>query len=134
MGGKNSLNLETLQHKRGKPSTEQHRHHDDTERGGKDKLPSLVLSVPDRQGEGYGPPQARKHQHVLETEADLLGAAQVEQEGEHIDVYQSAGENSNLVRESRKWSISKLQIFKHSTIKVEIFKGSIYISRILINS
>ena len=92
----NSLNLQTLEHKRGQPSAEEHRHHDDAERGGEDELPLGILRVADGQGEGNGPPQPRKHQHVLEAEADLLGASQVQEEGEHVDVDQTAGKDGHL--------------------------------------
>lgn len=97
----NSLNLEALEHKRGKPSTKQHSHHDNAEGGGKDELSGGVLCIPDGQGKGNGPSEPSKHQHVLETETDLLSASQVQDEGEHVDVDQSAGKNGHLVTRLR---------------------------------
>lgn len=43
--------------------------------------------------------QTCKHHHVLEVGADLVSTAQVQQEGERIDVRRSAQKHSQLGRE-----------------------------------
>lgn len=73
-----SLDPEALQHQGGETATEEHRYHDNTQSGGKDELPLLVLSVADGKGKSNGTSQSSEHQHVLETEADLLGSGQVQ--------------------------------------------------------
>lgn len=42
-----------------------------------------------------------KHHHVLEVSFDLVPSAQVEQEGERVDVEGSADEDGDLTREVR---------------------------------
>lgn len=69
------LDTETLQYEGGEPATEQHRYHDNAQSGGEDELSLLVLRVSDGQGKSNGTSQPSKHQHVLDTEADLLGSA-----------------------------------------------------------
>ncbi len=138
-----SLYLEALQHERGEPSTEEDRNHDDAEGGGEDELALRVLGVAYGESEGNGPPQPRKHQHVLETEADLLGASQVEEEREDVDVDQPSSKDGHLgvvctvkgkqahtysianSTHSYRWSCGQLTVYQSN----EYFIFGCYVSR-----
>lgn len=92
----NSLNPKALESECGEAPTEQHCHHDNAQSGGEDELSLLVLGVAYCQGKGNGPAQSGKHQHVLETEADLLGPPKVQEERDHVDIDQSASKDGHL--------------------------------------